>query len=288
MRKTKMIYLPLAIVFLITGIVFLIISATRNLSTFNSLYTMLSGFTQLRYYELFLMLAISSFICFILLIIIWAISKFTIINTKITTISAIIIIILFLAITIFNGINVYKNYSEKGIYTDITQESYQKPDDIYSDYFPYTDSIIKSTGAIPYYSLQEYELNNSVLKTSQMYSDIANENMKNITITIDYFESNKEYMMSKYNAEKYLYETADESGNTITSENIHNKAYKNYHYAVIILKTEKRFIMKDSNFYFSVIVQEDTDSLKINEKEFVDFSLKQFELFKTGDIPPCV
>ena len=276
--KKKYLFLSFSILFFIAGMILLIVSAMANLSAFNPLYTMFAAFPQLQYYELFLISAVSSFISAICFIVIWAVSRFTLVNRKITAASAIIVSALFCITISALGINAYDNYSEKGVYTDITAD-YEKPDEKYMDFYPYFDEITNSTGAVPYYSLNEYRLNDSILRTSQVYSDIVGENAKEVTITIDYFESGKSYLMSKYESEKLLYESTDENGNVISSDNIVEKDYKGHECLIILLDSEKRVIIKDDDFYLSAIIQDDSNLLNLNEAEFTSFAFEQFELF---------
>lgn len=275
--------MSLFILFFIAGIILLIVTAFTNLTEFNPLYTMLATFTKLRYYELLFTSAILSFAAAICFIIIWGISKFTTVNSKITVSLAVIVAVLFCSMIIPKGINAYSNYSEKGVYTDITKD-YEKPDDDYLKFFPYFDEIMNLTEAIPYYSLNEYSLNDSVLRTSQVYNDIADENADRITITIDYFKSDKSYLMSKYENEKLLYETTDENGNKLRTSKIKKQNYEDNECLIILLYSEKRFIIKGSDFYFSAIVQDDSNVLDIDEVEFVDFAEEQFELIADTDI----
>ena len=174
MKKAKTIYIVLSVLFFIAGIVLLIILATANLTAFNPLYTMFSGFTQLRYYGLWFILSISSFISAVCFFVIWVVTRFTSVSSKITGAFAIIIAVLFCITLSSASVNAYINYSEKGVYTDIAKD-YEKPDEEYMAFFPYFDEITDSTNAVPYYSLNEYRLNDSVLRTSQVYSDIADE-----------------------------------------------------------------------------------------------------------------
>lgn len=283
MKKINIVYISLSILFFLVGIILFIASTLTNLTEFNSLYTINTGFTQLRYYEFLIISVILSFISAVCFLIIWALSKFTALSSKITVLLAIIIAIIFCSVLITFGINAYSNYSEKGVYTDITKD-YEKPNDDYLKFFPYFDEVTNLTETVPYYSLNEYSLNDSVLRTSQIYNDIADENTENITITIDYFESDKSYLMSKYESEKLLYETSDENGNGLNADNTVKQNYKNYECLVIFLDSEKRFIIKDSNFYFSVIVQDESNMLDIDEEKFVSFSEKQFELMSDTDI----
>lgn len=284
MKKLNIVYISLFALFFIAGIVLLVITlGVINLTEFNPLYTMLAGYTQLRYYELFLtasMLSFASSICFL---IIWAISKFTNADRKITVSLAVIIAIVFCSVLISKGINAYSNYCEKSVYTDIFKV-YEKPDDNVMEFFPNFDDITNSTATDPYYSLSECSLNNSVLRTSQIFNDIADENGSRIAITIDYFKSDKYYLMSKYKSEKLLYEITDENGNELKSSEIKKQNYKNNECLIILLDTEKRLIIKGSDFYFSAIVQDDINILDIDEKEFVDFAKKQFELMSDTKI----
>ena len=52
---------------------------------------------------------------------------------------------------------------------------------------------------------------------------------------------------------------------------------------MIILSTEKRFIIKDDNFYFSMSVQDDSNSLNLDDNEFAQLCCEQFELFSDSD-----
>lgn len=269
--------------FFIAGIVLLIISATANLTAFNPLYTMFAGFTQLRYYEFWLISSVSSFISAVCFMIIWAVSRLTSVSGKITNSSAIIVAVLFCITLLAVGVNAYDNYSEKGVYTDISTD-YEKPDEKYTEFFPYFDEIMDLTNSVPYYSLNEYRLNDSVLRTSQLYSDIAEENAKSVTITIDYFESGKPYLMSKYENEKLLYENSDENGNALSTDNIVKQDYQGNECLLILLKSEKRFIIKDEDFYFSAIIQDESNALNLSEDEFTAFAAEQFELIANTDV----
>lgn len=282
MKKAKTIYIVLSVLFFIAGIVLLIILATANLTAFNPLYTMFSGFTQLRYYGLWFILSISSFISAVCFFVIWVVTRFTSVSSRITGAFAIIIAVLFCITLSSASVNAYINYSEKGVYTDIAKD-YEKPDEEYMAFFPYFDEITDSTNAVPYYSLNEYRLNDSVLRTSQVYSDIADENAKDVTITIDYFTSDKWYLMSKYESEKLLSENSDENGNAISSDNIVEKDYKGHECLIILLNSEKRVIIKDDDFYFSAIVQDDSNVLNLNESEFTSFAFEQFDLIANTD-----
>lgn len=283
MKKAKAIYIALFILFFIAGMVLLLISAITNLTAFNPLYTMYAGFTKLRYYELYLISTVASFISAICFMIIWAVSRFTSVSGKITGLFAVAVAVLFCVTVSVFGINAYNNYSEKGVYTDISMD-YEKPDEKYMAFFPYFDEITDLTGAVPYYSLMEYRLNDSVLRTAQVYSDIAEENAKSVTVTIDYFESDKQYLMSKYESEKFLYENSDENGNALYTDSIVTQDYKGHECLLITLETEKRFIIKDDDFYFSAIVQDEFDLLNLSEEEFTAFACEQLELIAGTDV----
>lgn len=284
MKKAHIIYLSLSVIFLISGMVFLIVCSMENLTEFNPLYTFTTGgFTKLRYYELFLTLAVSLLICAVCFLIIWIVSKFTRINGKFTAVTAILVVALFCSSAGYAGINALNNYSEKGVYTDISDD-YQQPAEEYLEFFPYFDDMKKITDAVPYYSLTEYKLNNSILRTSQIYTDSVDENAADITVTTDYFESNKSYMMTKYTAEKIFYETTDEYGNTLNSSSITERDYEDHKLIMILLETEKRFIIKNDAFYFSIIIQDNSNSLNINEEEFVNLAIEQFELISDSNV----
>lgn len=277
------IYFVLFILFFIAGIVFIIITSFQNLSEFNPLYTMLSGFSQLRYYELFLTLSLSSFICSVCFITIWVIARYNNLNNKVTAFFAILIAVLFCVTNSLAGFNAYKNFSEKGVCTDITKES-EKPDEKYMPFFPYCDKIAECTNNIPYYSLDQYKMNGTILRTAQIFYDSADDDSDGITITVDYFESDKTYMMSKYNSEKYWYETTDELGNTLSPKDIVKNTYDGNDCLLIFLDTEKRCIIKGENFYYSAIVQDEANMLNINEKEFTSFAYQEFDLISTTDL----
>lgn len=283
MKISRIIYFVLFILFFIAGTVFLIISSITNLSEFNPLYTLLAGFSQLRYYELFLTLSLSSFICSVCFIIIWVIARFTTLNNKITAFFAILIAVLFCVTNSLAGINAYENFSEKGVYTDITKD-YEKPDEKYMPFFPYCDKLAECTNTIPYYSLNQYKMNGSFLRTAQIFNDLVDDDLDKVTITVDYFESDKTYMMSKYNSEKFLYETTDELGNTLSPDDIVKNTYDGNECLLIFLDTEKRCIIKGENFYYSAIVQDEANMLNINEKEFTSFAYQEFDLISTTDL----
>ena len=80
---------------------------------------------------------------------------------------------------------------------------YQTPDDEYLKFYPFTDI----NEPAPYYLLNVYELDGSVLRTAQMFTDAVGDGFADVTVTTDYFKSDKLYMMSKYKGEKIFYET---------------------------------------------------------------------------------
>lgn len=282
MKKTKnfyLIYLILSVLFFLSGVIFLVVSLFSNISEFSPLFSMTTGgFTQLRYYELFLALAVSSLVCGVCFFIVWLCAKLTKSKQKVIYASAAVVIaVLFFTFNAFAAYNAVNNYTEKSIYTDFADD-YQQPDDEYIKFFPLADKFIDITEFMPYYSLSEYEINGSVLRTSQMFSDSTDESFSDISVTVDYFESDKSYMMTKYEAEKVFCETVDENGNNIDQNRIKESEYKNHLCLTITLDAEKRLIIKDDNLYFSFTIQDSSNSFNISEDEFVELGCEQFEL----------
>lgn len=277
-NKLYIIYLILSVLFFLSGVIFLIISLFSNISEFSPLFTLTTGgFTKLRYYELFLTLAVTSLAGGVCFFIIWLCARLTKSKHKVIFASAaVVIVLLFCSFNAFAGYNAVNNYTEKGVYTDFSAD-YQQPDE-YLKFFPLTDKFIDITEFMPYYSLCEYRINGSVLRTSQMFSDSTDENFSDITVTADYFESDKSYMMTKYEAEKVFCETVDENGNNIDQNCIKVSEYKNHLCLIITLDSEKRLIIKDDNFYFSFAIQDSSNSLNISEDEFANLGREQFEL----------
>lgn len=281
MKKINIFYIVLTVLFFFSGLVFLIVSYVLNISEFNSLsiLLMLDGFTKLRYYELILSLSVSSFIAGVFSLIILISSLLIKSKKKAVFVSAsLVIVLLFCVFNSFAAYNAVNNYSEKGVYTDIMNE-YQTPDDEYLKFYPFIDI----NEPAPYYSLNVYELDGSVLRTAQMFTDAVGDGFADVTVTTDYFESDKLYMMSKYKGEKIFYETTDEYFEELSPDSIKEYEYENYKCFMIILSTEKRFIIKDDNFYFSISVQDDSNSLNLDNNEFAQLCCEQFELFSDSD-----
>lgn len=281
MKKINIFYIVLTVLFFFSGLVFLIVSYVLNISEFNSLSILLmsDGFTKLRYYELILSLSVSSFIAGVFSLIILIISLLIKSKKKAVFVSAsLVIVLLFCVFNSFAAYNAVNNYSEKGVYTDIMNE-YQTPGDEYLKFYPFTDI----NEPAPYYSLNVYELDGSVLRTAQMFTDAVGDGFADVTVTTDYFESDKLYMMSKYKGEKIFYETTDEYFEELSPDSIKEYEYENYKCFMIILSTEKRFIIKDDNFYFSISVQDDSNSLNLDDNEFAQLCCEQFELFSDSD-----
>lgn len=281
MKKINILFIALTVLFFFSGLVFLIVSYVLNISEFNSLSILLmsDGFTKLRYYELILSLSVSSFIAGVFSLIILISSLLIKSKKKAAFVSAsLVIVLLFCVFNSFAAYNAVNNYSEKGVYTDIMNE-YQTPDDEYLKFYPFIDI----NEPAPYYSLNVYELDGSVLRTAQMFTDAIGDGFADVTVTTDYFESDKPYMMSKYKGEKIFYETTDEYFEELSPDSIKEYEYENYKCFMIILSTEKRFIIKDDNFYFSMSVQDDSNSLNLDDNEFAQLCCEQFELFSDSD-----
>lgn len=279
MKKINNILLILSILFGIAGVVFIILFVTKTVSGTSYIYI---DTPQLRYLTLFLRLSVASCSSAVFLIIAFMIAK-----AKFTE-KAFFFVSLVISAAIFCGISApavnaaINDYSEHSIYTDIQKES-DEPEAVYLKYFPYFNEIKKKTDAAPYFSLNEYSIENSTLKSSQIYNSGAGE--YNIIITTDYFETDKAYLINKYTAEKGSIELYDEELNELPAGTIKKREFKGYNCYVTTLKTEKRFKIQEDNYYFTLTVTDDHNVLGIDEAAFLELGISQFELLRNEEIP---
>ncbi|MFR5875702.1 MAG: hypothetical protein ACLUFN_04360 [Eubacterium sp.] len=243
----------------------------NNISEFSPF---ISGISNLKYIPLFFKLSVMSFAISILFIILYVVTVKSFLNQKIVNVFIIILLILFCSITLPSIISTESNYDEFSVFDDSN-----KPRKNVEEFFPYYDFIADNTEYVPYYSFSKYSINGNTYISSQIFSyenesDMIDSN--SVSITIDYFESNKDYMMGKYNAEKSFLYSSDENGKALPSDLIQHGNADGYQYDVIILNNEKRFIIEKDNYYFTLVLE----NMDITNEEFIVLGLEQFSNMK--------
>lgn len=281
MKKYYIVSILLSILSFTTALVFLMLSGVKNISEFSPLSF---DYSQLRYIDLFLSLCIASFVAAILFFATYAIGKLKYFGRSFFAISLVVTVIVFTAVTAPNAVTAVKDYSEYAVYTDI-QKDEDIPVEKYIDYFPCFDKIYNATGFTPYFSISEYKLGTSILKTSQLFNNDGSPDAKDLGITIDYFETDKSYLMSKYQFEKSAVETTDEEGNPLPASTVQQENYGGYMCNITVLKTEKRLKIQGENYYFTLTVDDEANDLQMDNNALLQLGISQLELLKNQKIP---
>lgn len=233
-----------------------------------------SGVSKLRYITLFLDISVISFAASIPFIVLYIIDARYFLNTKTFSSIFIVVLVVFCMSVLYFVDSTQDNYNEYSVYsiddTDIPNENIKK-------FLPYYDSISAIIESNPDYSFSSYSNDHSCYINSQtnyyLYNDLNEP--ASLGNTVEYFKTDKSYMMGKYIAEKVFLYSLDEDGNIIPNRSVKHYEDGELYYDVITLKTEKRFITKRDDFFFSFVIQ-DNNILDISDEEFISMGLEQF------------
>lgn len=275
MSKKEKISLTFFILFLISGIVFIALFFTNNIADSASART--GGLSDLRNMQMYYTVSMASFAASAILLVLFLVERKFFLNTKLFAVIFATIIIIFGVTSIPSIVSAVNGYEEYSVFTDMYEYD-TSPGEENKKFFPYYDTY-EDRGLEPYYSLTKETINNSKYISTQLFSDLVSPDEEDVNtqmIDIDYFKTDKGYLMSKYISEKmYLYIDSD-TGETIPDENIKNGNAGSVNYS-LIKSGSVRFVIQGDNYYFSIYINDDN----LTDDDIISLGLEQFEIMKS-------
>jgi hypothetical protein len=279
MAKKRICLFVLSVMFIISGFVFTILLGSNYISEIIPFH---SGFSSLEYINLFFSLMVSSYAVGIVLLCAYIILKLKRLGSKFFVIILALTIIPFIVVNVYVGVSDISSYSEEGMsnFGNVSDGL----NEAYSEYFPCYYDMVDDDLALPYYFLYEYKIKNSVYRISQITTDgvVEDGKYKDKAISVEYFETDKPYLLSKYKSEKYFIESLDDDGNDLDTSNIKEIQYEGYTCSVTILDTSQRFVIQGDNYYFNLYVDDADKDLNIDEQKLIELGIQQYNLMKNS------
>lgn len=269
MKKKRNVLLLLSIVFIVLTLISIILFVTKNITEFNP---NMNDFSNLRYVNFFMNMGLISFALSILNLVVYIID----IKSNLCINSKVFNTIVILSLSLFVGVGIY---SVTPMFSDYHEEYYSsdeaEPDKNVEKYFPMYEFIDDHSISIPRWSFNEYKIKNEKYISTQV-TDKAFDDSSVIEMNIDFFESENQYVMGKYQGEKaYLY-TSDNYSEELPKNALKHSKRNGYNYDFITLNNERRIIINKDNYYFAV----QAINIDVSDDELLSMALQQFSYMK--------
>lgn len=269
MKNRKNISLILAIFFSLITLVFIILFIIKNITEFNPNF---SDFSNLRYVNFFMNMGMISFALSVLNLIVYIIdlkSKLCI-NSKVLNTIFVLSLSLFVGLVIYNVYPMFSDYHEDYYFSDEAE-----PDKNVEKYFPMYEVIDDQSISIPIWSFNEYKIKNEKYISTQV-TDRTFDDSNVIELNIDFFESENQYIMGKYQGEKSFLYTIDNYSEELPKDSLKHSKLDGYDYDFITLNNERRIIINKDNCYFAV----QAINIDISDEALLSMALQQFSYMK--------
>lgn len=154
-----------------------------------------------------------------------------------------------------------------------------RPDENYIQFFSYYDLLCEKSKNYPYYSLSKYTIDDSTYVSSQNYV-FTDDHEDSLSVNIDYFETDHKYLMNRYKFEKSIFYSVDENGNEIAKTQIDHELRDGSYYDVICLETQKRMIVQNGSYYFTLSIEDPQNVFKMDRESFIEFGYRELKLLQ--------